>query len=371
MNEVKIIKKSDYQNDIRRIFLDLDFKINQSERILIKPNFVLPRSSDSGATTNLELISALIEFIKKNGAIPILGEGAGYEFDSQTFKILGVDKLAEKYGVEFIDFRNCPSFIKKTNNSFFPQIELPAILEKVDKIINVPKLKTHMLTRISCGMKNLMGILPLKERKRIHFKGLNRGIVELSLVIPVDLTIIDASIIMHGCGPAFGDKIEAGYLLASKNIFAVDFAAARLLNVDFRDIGYLKIAQERNLIPQGAAGKQMNSNLSAKIPKNKLYVFIYWLVYFFDFLQEKITGKTLIPWLHWRFGVRPKLDIKKCQKFNDCRKCIEICPVKAINKETGIDIKECAKVRCLKCFESCPYGAITIKGISKPTKKNG
>lgn len=340
MSRVKIIKISDYKKDIKEIFSDLNFKINPGEKVLIKPNLVMPREADSGVTTNLRLIAALVEILKDNQAIPILAEGVGYEFNSQTFSILGIDQLAKNHNIQFIDCRNCQTFSKKVSGRIFKKIELPKILEEVDKIINVPKLKTHVLTGISCGMKNLIGLLPLSERRKMHLSGLSKSIVELNLIIPTDLTIVDASVIMSGQGPAFGDRVELGYLLAGKDVFQVDLEAERFLKKH-----------------------------SVVIPKNRLYIFLYWLVYLFDFCQEKITQKTLIPWLQWNFGSRPKLDVRKCHLFPECKECIKLCPIGAIDKKKGIDFKRCVKIRCLKCFEVCPHKAITIKGLSKPSIK--
>ena len=368
MSRVKIIKISDYKKDIRGIFSDLNFKINPGEKVLIKPNLVMPREADSGVTTNLELIAALVEILKDNQAIPILAEGVGYEFDSQTFSILGIDQLAKNYNIQFIDCRNCQTFSKKVNGRIFKKIELPKILEEVDKIINVPKLKTHVLTGISCGMKNLIGLLPLSERRRMHLSGLSKSIVELNLIIPTDLTIVDASVIMSGQGPAFGDTVKLGYILAGTNVFATDFRAAQFLNIDPLEIGHLRVAKQQNLIQVDFNKRPSIKDFSVTIPKNRFYIFLYWLVYLFDFYQEKVTQKTLIPWLQWNFGSRPKLDVKKCHLFPECKECIKLCPIGAIDKKKGIDLERCVKIRCLKCFEVCPHKAITIKGISKPSR---
>ncbi|OGC47090.1 MAG: hypothetical protein A3A94_03535 [Candidatus Portnoybacteria bacterium RIFCSPLOWO2_01_FULL_43_11] len=371
MSGVKIVKIKDYKENVREIFSALNFKIVSGEKILIKPNLVLPREAATGATTDLDLISALIEIIKENKAIPILAEGVGYEFDSRVFSILGIDKLVRKHDIQFIDLRRSKTFFKKTPSPIFKKIELPEILKEVHKIINVPKLKTHMLTGFSCGLKNLIGLLPLKERRKMHLFGLARSIVELNLIIPTHLTIVDASVIMHGKGPAFGDRIKLGYLLAGLNVFAVDFSAAQFLNINPLEIGHLKIAKKRGLIPEDQKRQTKTEDLSVVLPKNRFYNLLYWLVYFFDYLQEKITKKTSIAWWHRRFGMRPKLDIKKCHSFPACRDCLDICPVGAIKKETGLDFKKCAYIRCLKCFEVCPYEAIIIKGISRPGQNNG
>ena len=177
MSGVKIVKIKDYKENVREIFSALNFKIVSGEKILIKPNLVLPREAATGATTDLDLISALIEIIKENKAIPILAEGVGYEFDSRVFSILGIDKLVRKHDIQFIDLRRSKTFFKKTPSPIFKKIELPEILKEVHKIINVPKLKTHMLTGFSCGLKNLIGLLPLKERRKMHLFGLARSIV--------------------------------------------------------------------------------------------------------------------------------------------------------------------------------------------------
>ncbi len=369
MEKIKVVKIKDLEKDIDDILDSFNLKFKKDEKILLKPNFVVGRDSKTGVTTSLEILEVLIKKIKKEKAIPIIGESVGYEFDSRVFDILGIKKLVDKYKIEFVDFRNCKYKKIKTKERIFKTIELPEILFQVDKIINLPKLKTHMLTKLSISTKNLMGVLPLKERRIIHITNFDKSLVELNKIIKTDLTIVDASVIMHGRGPAFGDRINTNLLIAGTNVFCVDDFCINFLSINRNKIGFLKEASKQGLIKDYEVEGEFDK-IKINLPEYTYYKRMYWLIYLFDHLQEKITKKTLIPFVISTFGVKFIVNDDKCSK---CGKCLNVCPVDAIfidkHGNYKIDFKKCKYVKCMKCYDICKDEAIKIRGISKP--KNG
>ncbi len=367
MERIKVVPVNDLDKDIGEILEFFNFTVNEGEKVLLKPNLVAPRDSNSGATTDIKILEFLIKEIKESAGIPIIGEGVGYEFSSKTFEILGIDPLVKRYEIEFVNFRDCGYRNIQTDEKIFKQIRLPEILFEVDKVINLPKLKTHMLTKLSISIKNLMGFLPLEERRKAHVFGLSKTIVELAKILPTDLTIIDSLTVMHGKGPAFGDKLDLNLLIAGQNNFCLDEFCCKLLNVDTDNLGFLNEARRNGLIPKYDVVGEYNS-IDAIIPDYKAYRFFYWLLYCVDGIQSFLTKRTLIPLIINSIGTRPKILKDKCVK---CKKCVEICPVEAIRlPEYEIDFIKCKDIRCLRCYDVCNYDAIKIKGFSKPEVKH-
>jgi len=345
---------------VETIFNEFNFSPKSGEKVILKPNFVAPRESNTGVTTDLQLISAVIEQIQKTGATPILAEGVGYEFTPKNFEILGIPKLVKKYGIEFVDLREAETIPIKTREPHFHRINIPKIIFESDHTINLPKLKTHMLTGISCAMKNLIGCLPLEERRKMHVYGLSKSIPSINRIIKTDLTIVDAQKIMHGMGPAFGDQIDLGLIIGGTDNLIIDDFCSKLLGVQG------KISYIPKNVPEYDVDGTFNQ-INIDLPDNEFYRNKYWALYFVDHLLSKITRSTIIPKIITKIGTRPFLDMSACTK---CMKCEAVCPVNAFDINNGVlDYKKCRYIRCMRCYDVCPANAIKIKGISKPTKE--
>ena len=82
--------------------------------------------------------------------------------------------------------------------------------------INLPVLKTHVVSTMTLGMKNPMGILPRPDRGAMHTFGIAQCIVDMNRGIKPDLTIVDGSVGQDGEGPLYGDKADLKVLVAGR-----------------------------------------------------------------------------------------------------------------------------------------------------------
>lgn len=89
-----------------------------------------------------------------------------------------------------------------------------------------------LLRGVSLGLKNLKGILPAREKKRSHYLGVNKFVIDLNSVLSSALTVIDGSIGMEGDGPMGGTPVGFGCLVAGTDVLATDLIAARLMGFD-------------------------------------------------------------------------------------------------------------------------------------------
>jgi hypothetical protein len=115
-------------------------------------------------------------------------------------------------------------------------------------------MKTHAQTVVSLGIKNIKGLIDINSRKKCHSavegRDLHYYVAKLGLKIPEGLTLIDG-IFTNERGPAFDGKIRrSNILVASRDTFAADKTAARLLGFDAREVphfGYYSEMTGRSL----------------------------------------------------------------------------------------------------------------------------
>lgn len=345
--------------------------IKKGGLVLIKPNWVCARSSETGATTTHQITEEVIKFFQKKGARVVIGEGSGYEFDTEKiFKVLEVEKISKKYNVPIYNLRNTKNVKVNIGGKCFKTISLPEIVTKADLIVSIPKLKTHALTDITFGLKNLYGLLPDPERRRGHLMGIHQPLVDLNKYFTNVLTILDAIYVMGGSGPVFGDTIKSNLIAAGCNTFAVDKVACDIVKIDYKKIAHLRYANNQGLIPMDikidGEKKAKINGFNLPIPSQKVRIG-YWFVYLADELQYHFTKKSYIPKMITWLGTKLQIDQKKC---TGCGKCRQVCPVNAITNDYIVDFEKCRHVRCFKCWEICPKSAFIISGISKPKEKS-
>jgi uncharacterized protein (DUF362 family) len=122
------------------------------------------------------------------------------------------------------------------------------MLARANVLINVPIAKDHSLTRLTLGMKNLMGLVG-GERGTWH-PDIAQRLADLSSAVKVDLTVMDAFRILVDHGPTGGsldDVRETHTVIAGTDPVAVDSYAATLFDMKGEEIGYIRAAHDRGL----------------------------------------------------------------------------------------------------------------------------
>ena len=102
---------------------------------------------------------------------------------------------------------------------------------EVDVVINLPKLKTHNLTVLTMGVKNLFGLVPGSLKIGYHSKLVDRelfceGLLDLMLFVRPALTVMDAIVGMEGEGPTGGTRVRSGRSSRRGNPLAIDTVGA-------------------------------------------------------------------------------------------------------------------------------------------------
>lgn len=223
-------------------------------KILLKPNLVRPQPIAIPAmTTDIRVLLALVDYLKDTGAKQIsIGEKPGFGFPARkAFNLTGLDEYAKKSDFDLICFDEEPWIRQKNPKAdLFMKPLIPKAALEAELLINVPKMKTHMHTLVSLGMKNFQGLVNDNERMLFHRGDINHKIVDTVLACPPDFTIIDALLPMEGQAPFFGDAVpDFNILIGGTNVAATDAVACMVMKISPEEVTYLRIAREKGLGP--------------------------------------------------------------------------------------------------------------------------
>lgn len=246
MRQNQILKTygTDYQAMTKALLNEAALALHIADHgmtIGIKPNLVSPTPASFGATTHPEIIAGIIEYLQENGFSNIVileGSWVG-DKTSDAFDICGYNTLAREYGVPLVDTQKDASFSKDCAGM---KLDLCRSLEQIDFLINVPVLKGHCQTKVTCALKNMKGLIPNSEKRRFHTMGLHKPIAHLNTAIRQDFIVID-----HICGDPDcedgGNPVVADCIMAAMDPVLADAYACQLLHYDVSDVPYIPMAE--------------------------------------------------------------------------------------------------------------------------------
>ena len=219
------------------------------KRVLIKVNFITTMTWDSGATTDPIVVEALIQRLKPlNLEIIVVESDATMTNADNAFEATGMAEMCKQYDVQCLNLRHVKDKVKIPipNGECLKNITVPRIVTE-SAIISAAKLKTHMATKVTLGMKNMFGLLPDKFKAKYHAKGISKVVVDINTVIKPSLTIIDGFVAMEGKGPTDGDPVQMDLIIASKDPVAADSTGARVMGIDPHEISHIRTANQKGL----------------------------------------------------------------------------------------------------------------------------
>jgi len=239
---------------------------DKNKRIGLKPNLVVSRPASGGATTHPEIAAGLIAYLKKNGFNNIVileGSWVG-DSTSSAFSACGYSALAKETGVELIDTQS-DGF--KAMDCRGMKIEICKSALAVEFMINLPVLKGHCQTLLTCALKNNKGVMPDREKRRFHTLGLNRPIAHLNTVARNDFIVVDGI-----CGDLDfeegGNPVYAGRMFAARDPVFCDAWAAQLMGYKVSEIPYIVLAEKLNVGVTGPAKvKELNKNAEVSLSR--------------------------------------------------------------------------------------------------------
>lgn len=366
MSQVVVLKCEDY--DIEKVYSviskglemlgGIESIIPVDKKVLLKPNLVVPILKEAAATTHPIIMEAIIMILIEKGYSVKYGDSPGYGSPLKAAKKAGLKDVADKYEIELADFVNGEK-IAYPEGKIAKQFDIANAILETDAIINLPKMKSHALQRITGAIKNPFGAVIGFNKGAMHGRFNNaynfaEMIIDLNNYLKVNLHIMDGIIAMEGNGPRNGDPVKMNVILLSTDPVALDTVFCKLVNVDYKKIPLITYGQEYGLgfyDDLEILGDDIEDLINLKFKVERTTI--------------KHIEKTKFTLLRKYVVKKPYIISNLCKK---CGVCVEVCPVKgkAVNWKEGnktippvYDYDKC--IRCYCCQEMCPHKAIDVK----------
>lgn len=231
--------------------IGLDYALRQAKTVCVKPNLVtdIEQYIKNGANTDIRIIESVLKYLSNYNIKVILGESdtgtalKGRKLE-KALKIMGVYKLKEKYKFDIINFSKVPlAEVSIPKGLFLKKIEIAKILRDTDIIINLPKLKTHKYSTITCALKNMFGAIPDPLRIKYH-ENIHRVVSDLNRIfIKKTFVVTDAIVGMEGKGPIYGNPVVMNALVFANSMFCNDLIACKLMSVNPQSVKHLQYVE--------------------------------------------------------------------------------------------------------------------------------
>lgn len=222
--------------------------VSSGDTVLLKPNFTFARTPAQGAANHPAVLARIARLCKDAGAAEVIIVDHTIDSGPLCLDKTGIKKELAASGFTAVcinaegDFeeRAVPGKALKT-------AQVARKLADADVFINVPVIKSHGDTRITAGLKNLMGLV--WDRQAFHYPGpLDDCIVDLAGLLKPDLVIADAYRVLKTNGPGGpGEVTEPHEIIVGEDQVAVDAYAAGLLGLRPEDVDHIRLAAEAGL----------------------------------------------------------------------------------------------------------------------------
>ncbi|MDP3177961.1 MAG: DUF362 domain-containing protein, partial [Spirochaetaceae bacterium] len=210
--------------------------------IAIKPNLVVSKNASSGATTHPELAEAVISYLREKGFSRFAIMEGSWVGDAtpRAFAAAGYTELSRRAGVPLVDLQR--DGWKRYDAGDGWKIAVCDRAMAADFIINMPVIKGHCQTTVTCALKNLKGCMPDDEKSRFHAQGLHEPIARLNTILRPGFILCDGI-----CGDLDfeegGNPVRMESLVAGRDPVLVDAFVCRLLGHKVEDLPYILRAE--------------------------------------------------------------------------------------------------------------------------------
>ena len=335
--------------------------VKPGDKVFVKINLLMASKPDEAVTTHPSVINTVVRLLEEAGCKVIVGDSPGGPATKgrleRAYKRSGIIGALEGTNAELyrgLDGIRMPSPDSKLIKSF----EIMDIVPQVDKIITLPKLKTHMLTGFTGATKICYGFVPGMVKATYHStltdpEDFSDMLLDLTELIKPTLAIMDGVVGMEGKGPSGGSPKHVGAIITSTDNAALDMTAARLVGLKQKDITILRTAIKRKLVSGNPDDIEVLGDTPDTFPQ----------INFEPAIRKKKRGiripRPIRRFLVKRYMNKPAPSKARC---NGCGDCMRACPRQCIQMIDGLAVMDYDKcIRCFCCHELCPEKAIDIE----------
>ena len=210
--------------------------------VALKPNLVIAGTPESGATTHPGVLSGCIAYFREHGVTEISvieGSWVGDE-TMRAMRRAGYDKVCEKYGVPFHDLKKDKT---RPVQTAIGKVDICCRALDAGLLVDLPVLKGHGQTLMTCALKNLKGCLPDREKRRFHALGLQKPIAALGAVLRPGLIVVDSI-----CGDLDfeegGTPVQTNRMYLGTDAVQLDAYGCSLMGLTREEVPYIGLAEQ-------------------------------------------------------------------------------------------------------------------------------
>ncbi len=248
VRKVKTIKSIEY--DIRSLLESIHWKKNiKGKNIFVKIN-AMSAELVPGRNTGPWIIDPFLKLLTETypKAKIYMGDtnlAGSRQFDT-AIKVWSYDKIAKKYNIQLVNIDRSPLITVDMKGEILRKMLLPKVVVEADTIINIPVMKTHCLTAITCTLKNLWGLLP-RARHQYH-PHVHEVIADINNFFRnCRLNIVDATIAMEGIGPKIGTPRICDIIYATNDRVAADSYACELMSLNKHEAPHIQYCEQKKV----------------------------------------------------------------------------------------------------------------------------
>ncbi|MDT3778651.1 DUF362 domain-containing protein [Nitrospira sp. MA-1] len=224
----------------------------KGKRILLKPNLVEPHQSLAPINTHPLVVRGAVEaFLSMGAASVVVAEGPGHRHD--TLLVLEESGLADvlyEDRIPFQDLNTMEGVIRPNlgGQTTMATMTFPRVIQEVDWVVSLAKMKTHHWAGATLSMKNFFGVMPGNyygwPKNVLHQAGIPQSILDINATLKPHFAIVDGITGMEGDGPIMGNPVQSGVLVMGRNLPAVDATCCRIMGINPNKIEYLRKADQ-------------------------------------------------------------------------------------------------------------------------------
>lgn len=221
----------------------LESMIRRGDRVLLKPNLLFGRPPEQAITTHPGVVEATARMALDLGAKVFIGDSPPILSAQYAIHKCGIEDVVRRLGLQIVEFKK-PTLTGWRSQTFTQGIATPPIsgvLQNMDFVLNLPKLKSHQQMALTGAVKNLFGCVIARRKALWHFKlrasadDFAAMLLGLYEKIRPGLTIVDAVVAMEGQGPGNGVPKPVGLILSGVDAIAVDRVITEIVGMDWND----------------------------------------------------------------------------------------------------------------------------------------
>lgn len=209
--------------------------------VALKPNLVLADVAENGAVTHPGVLSGCMEYFAAHGVrdISVIESSWIGDRTMRAMRRAGYDEVCERHGIPFFDLKRDKT---RTVSTAIGPIDVCARALDADLLVDLPVLKGHCQTRMTCALKNLKGCIPDYEKRRFHTLGLTKPIAALGAALRPGLVIVDSI-----CGDLSfeegGTPVQTNRMFLCTDAVQADAYARSLMGLPPEEVPYIELAE--------------------------------------------------------------------------------------------------------------------------------